>query len=223
MNTSTNIGEFLKGRLSIFIDASNVFFISKKLHVQIDYAKVVQFFRTFDPQAKVYFFTAYQDGYEKQMEYLASLEAAGITVIKKPLKFISTPGKKKYPTPRKKKNNENNESKEEMVEEGFYKGNMDVELAMDAIRMMSQYDTFLLFSGDSDFFALLTYLKEHDKNVVVVSHPGFVAEELTSVGKFINIGEYLKRTPRKKKPRHQFTHKGDQKKLSKHHSPIIDS
>lgn len=180
--------QILQGRLSVFIDASNVFFISKRLRVQIDYAKVLDFFRTFDPNVKCYLYTAYQEDYEKQVEYLNGLEEIGIIVRKKPLKFIQTKQMKSAKS--KVKSNE--------VEEGFFKGNMDVELAIDAIRMMSQYDTLVLFSGDSDFYSLLAYLKEHDKKVVVISHPGFVAEELTSIGDFINIGEYLKKKRNKK-------------------------
>lgn len=191
-----DLSKILIGRLSIFIDSSNVFFISKRLRVRIDYEKVLEFFKTYDAQAKCYFYTAYQEGYEKQLEYFTTLESVGITVRKKPLKFITTPkGKAKNALM---KNKDGAKDSKEPIgefdpEDGFFKGNMDVELAIDAIRMMSQYDTFVLFSGDSDFHSLLVYLKEHGKNVVVISHPGFVAEELTDTASFINIGEYLRR------------------------------
>ncbi len=221
MTETQDLTQVLKGRLSIFIDSSNVFFISKKLRVRIDYEKVLEFFRTFDPQTKCFFYTAYQEGYEKQLEYLQTLEKAGIAVRKKPLKFITTPKGKQKLKALEKDYADNDAQKNTPVEftpeDGFFKGNMDVELAIDAIRTMSQYDTCILFSGDSDFHSLLAYLKEHDKNVVVISHPGFVAEELTNVASFINIGEYLKRkspkprrlTKRKSSPpqaNHNSTH-----------------
>ncbi|MBI4835781.1 MAG: NYN domain-containing protein [Candidatus Abawacabacteria bacterium] len=199
----TNIAEILQGRVSIFIDSSNVFYISKRLRVRIDYEKVLQFFRNFDQDVKCYFYSAYQEGYEKQMEYFATLEKAGIVVRKKPLKFITTPRTTKG-TKHQDKTKKSDALEPE--EEGFFKGNMDVELAIDAIRMMSQYDTFVLFSGDSDFHSLLAYLKEHGKNVVVISHPGFVAEELTETAHFINIGEYLRKKRRDQtinKPSHR--------------------
>lgn len=208
MNEQQDLAKILQGRLSVFIDSSNVFFISKRLRVRIDYEKVQEFFRTFDKQAKCYFYTAFQEGYEKQLEYLATLETAGIVVRKKPLKFITTPkGKQKLKAKEKEQGStpepEKDGPQEFDPEDGFFKGNMDVELAIDAIRTMSQYDTFVLFSGDSDFHSLLVYLKEHGKNVVVISHPGFVAEELTDTASFINIGEYLKRG-RPTQRRHKF-------------------
>lgn len=198
MLSHSDLQKILIGRISIFIDASNVFFINRKLRVSIDYAKVLQFFRAFDAEAKCYFYSAFQEDYQKQLDYFDELTQAGIMVKKKPLKFIS------LPKPRGKKKSELSQE-----EEGFYKGNMDVELVLDAIRLMSQYDTFVLFSGDSDFHALLKYLEEHNKNVVVLSKPGFVAEELKTVGHFIDIGEYLQRAPQKRSrsPRSKYHHK----------------
>lgn len=184
----SDLRKILVGRISIFIDASNVFFINKRLRVSIDYSKVLQFFKSFDGEAKCYFYSAFQEDYQKQLDYFDELTQAGIVVKKKPLKFISLPkikGKKK-----------DVDSDDDDKEEGFYKGNMDVELVIDAIRLMSQYDTFVLFSGDSDFYALLKYLEEHNKNVVVLSRHGFVAEELRTIGHFIDIGDYLRRIPK---------------------------
>lgn len=194
----SDLRKILVGRISIFIDASNVFFINKKLRVSIDYSKVVQFFKAFDAEAKCYFYSAFQEDYQKQLDYFDELAQAGITVKKKPLKFISLPKKGK-----KKKADTQQETAEDEEEEGFYKGNMDVELVIDAIRLMSQYDTFVLFSGDSDFYALLKYLEEHNKNVVVLSRHGFVAEELRTVGHFIDIGDYLRKTNKHPKQTHR--------------------
>jgi uncharacterized LabA/DUF88 family protein len=187
----SDLRKILVGRISIFIDASNVFFINKRLRVSIDYSKVLQFFKSFDGEAKCYFYSAFQEDYQKQLDYFDELTQAGIVVKKKPLKFISLPkikGKKK-----------DVDSDDDEKEEGFYKGNMDVELVIDAIRLMSQYDTFVLFSGDSDFYALLKYLEEHNKNVVVLSRHGFVAEELRTIGHFIDIGDYLRKIPKQAK------------------------
>lgn len=54
---------------------------------------------------------------------------------------------------------------------GFYleipKCNFDVELTIDVLRLMTYFDTLALFSGDSDFAALLRYLKVHGKKVIL--------------------------------------------------------
>ena len=58
------------------------------------------------------------------------------------------------------------------------KGNLDVELVVDALISIDQYDTFILFSGDSDFIPLLRALKEKGKEVIVYSTQGLSAREL---------------------------------------------
>jgi len=47
------------------------------------------------------------------------------------------------------------------------KCNFDVEIAVDAIRLMDYYDTFALFSGDSDFAALTKFLKKNGKKIIL--------------------------------------------------------
>ena len=58
------------------------------------------------------------------------------------------------------------------------KGNLDVELVVDALIDVDQYDTFILFSGDSDFIPLLRSLKAKGKEVIVYSTQGLSAREL---------------------------------------------
>lgn len=43
------------------------------------------------------------------------------------------------------------------------KGNFDVEISVDAMRLFDKYDTFCLFSGDSDFAYLARFLKQRGK------------------------------------------------------------
>ncbi len=58
------------------------------------------------------------------------------------------------------------------------KANFDVEIATDAIAWMQHYNTFILFSGDSDFRYLIGYLKKRNKKIVVVARRGHIADEL---------------------------------------------
>lgn len=48
------------------------------------------------------------------------------------------------------------------------KCNFDVEICVDSIRLMEKYDTFCIFSGDSDFIALIEYLKHNHKKIILV-------------------------------------------------------
>ncbi|MDP2651674.1 MAG: NYN domain-containing protein [bacterium] len=48
------------------------------------------------------------------------------------------------------------------------KCNFDVEIAVDAMRLIKSYDTICLLSGDSDFAALLRYLKQKGKRTILI-------------------------------------------------------
>lgn len=48
------------------------------------------------------------------------------------------------------------------------KCNFDVEICVDAIRLMDRYDTFCLFSSDADFISLIKYLKNNRKKIILI-------------------------------------------------------
>lgn len=57
------------------------------------------------------------------------------------------------------------------------KSNFDVEISVDAIRMLEHYDTFCIFSGDADFVYLNNFLRKKRKKVIVVKG-GFILTKL---------------------------------------------
>lgn len=48
------------------------------------------------------------------------------------------------------------------------KCNFDVEICVDAIRLMNKYDTFCLFSSDADFVRLMMFLRNNRKKVILI-------------------------------------------------------
>ena len=62
------------------------------------------------------------------------------------------------------------------------KGNMDIEIAVDAMEMADKIDHMILFSGDGDFRRLVEAVQRKGCKVSVVStrstHPPMVADEL---------------------------------------------
>jgi uncharacterized LabA/DUF88 family protein len=62
------------------------------------------------------------------------------------------------------------------------KGNMDIELTVDALELAPTVDHFVLFSGDGDFRRLVQALQSKGKRVTVVSttksQPPMIADEL---------------------------------------------
>lgn len=67
----------------------------------------------------------------------------------------------------------------EAIEE---KGNMDVEMTIDAVNLVERYDTAVLFTGDSDFLALVNYIKNRNKKVHVFSSRNNVSSEMRTGG-----------------------------------------
>jgi uncharacterized LabA/DUF88 family protein len=72
------------------------------------------------------------------------------------------------------------------------KGNMDIELAVDAMEMADHIDHLVLFSGDGDFRSLVEAVQRKGVRVSVVStnatQPSMVADELRrQADEFIDI------------------------------------
>jgi uncharacterized LabA/DUF88 family protein len=62
------------------------------------------------------------------------------------------------------------------------KGNMDIELAVDAMDLAAHIDEMFLFSGDGDFRSLVEAVQRRGVRVTIVSsittHPPMIADEL---------------------------------------------
>ena len=91
--------------------------------------------------------------------------------------------------------------------EGLYvhlpKCNFDVEISVDAIRLLEQYDTLAMFSGDSDFASLVRYLKRNGKKVILFK-AGFIASDLRDAADKVisaqNIKRHIAQVVKKQKP-----------------------
>lgn len=155
----------------VFIDASNLWQAQKVKGRMLDYEKLKTFLAEhFETSClKLFYYTAYPaegtrdyslDGKHKFFTYLN--KGLGYFVMKKELKRIHA----------------TNEWGQ-VIEE---KGNMDVEMAIDAVHHLDKYDIAVLFTGDSDFLALVNYLKNHGKKVYIYSSKNNVSQELRTGG-----------------------------------------
>lgn len=158
------ISGLVKGKTAVFVDASNIYFSQRELGWQVDFAKLYDYLKKESDLRKVFFYTAYDPEHEKQKKFLDFLEIIGYTVRTKKVKFIHGRDGK-----------------------NFHKGNLDVDLAIDAVDGRDTFDSFLLFSGDSDFESLIKYLKAHRKRCVVFSIKGHVSIELLKEAKFVDM------------------------------------
>ena len=155
----------------VFIDASNVWNAVKSVKKFIEYKKLKTYFmHNFSAnKVEIFYYDAYPkdgtrdydlDGKHKFYTYLK--KGLGFIVRKKELKRISVVG-------------ENGESIME-------KGNMDVEITIDALHNINKYNMAVLFSGDADFLALVNYLKNHGKKVYIFSSKDNISHELKTGG-----------------------------------------
>ena len=155
----------------VFIDASNLWPAQKAKGKLFDYEKLKIFLKNkFNSSSlKIFYYSAYPaDG---TREYSLDGRHKFFTFLKKGLNFIV----------RKKKLKRINIITPDgvAVEE---KGDMDVEITIDALHNVSKYDTAVLFSGDSDFLALVSYLRKRDKKIYIFSSRNNISEELRTGG-----------------------------------------
>lgn len=154
-------------RLSVFIDASNLWQAQKTKGCLFDYQKLIGFIKDEynATSIAVFYYTAYPatgtrtynlDGRHKF--YLFLQKGLGFIVRKKPLKQIPV-----------------HTSAGDAVEE---KGNMDVEMAIDAVNTVNKYDIAVLFTGDSDFLALVRFIRTRNKKVYIFSSRNNISSEL---------------------------------------------
>jgi uncharacterized LabA/DUF88 family protein len=158
-------------KVYIFIDASNLWQAQKAKGKMFDYEKLKAFLKSKfkASEIKVFYYTAYPaqgtrehdlDSKHKFFTYLK--KGLGFVVRKKELKRIIT-----------------HSVEGDSIQE---KGNMDVEMTIDTIHYLDKYDTALFFTGDSDFLALITYIKNRGKKVFVFSSKNNVSQELRTGG-----------------------------------------
>jgi uncharacterized LabA/DUF88 family protein len=151
-------GDEEKGkRAALFIDGANLFFTQRHLGWPIDFSRLISFFSSRYASLKAYYYVPASDPVpEESASFTRLLTSLGFRVTSKPVKKIH-----------------NRETGEVIM-----KGNLDVELAVDAMSNADEFDVFILFSGDSDFLPLLRALKGMHKDVIVYSTQGLSAREL---------------------------------------------
>ncbi|MCD4705686.1 NYN domain-containing protein [bacterium] len=72
------------------------------------------------------------------------------------------------------------------------KCNFDVEISVDAIKMMDHYETFCIFSGDADFVYLNNFLKKRGKKIIIVKG-GYITGKLRKTADLIINAQKIKR------------------------------
>lgn len=72
------------------------------------------------------------------------------------------------------------------------KCNFDVEICVDTVKLLDYYDTFCLWSSDSDFAYLLEYLRKKKKKIILFSS-GYVSHSLKDKANVNINGQQIKK------------------------------
>jgi uncharacterized LabA/DUF88 family protein len=148
-------------RVALFIDGSNLYATAKTVGFDIDYKRLLGYFRKRARLIRAFYYTALLEDaeYSPIKPLIDWLGYNGYRVVTKPAKeFTDATGRRKV------------------------KGNMDIELAIDAMQLAAELDHIVLFSGDGDFRSLVAAVQRKGVRVSVVStittQPPMVADEL---------------------------------------------
>ncbi len=160
-------------RVALFIDGVNLYATAKSLDFDIDYKRLLLLFGQRAQLVRAFYYTALADDqeYSSIRPLIDWLCYNGFAVVTKPLKeFTDASGRRKV------------------------KGNMDIELAVQAIQLAATLDHIVLFSGDGDFRSLVADLQLRGKRVSVVStlqsNPPMIADELRrQADQFIDLAD----------------------------------
>lgn len=160
-------------RTALFIDGVNLHATVKALAFEIDFKRLLEFFRVRARLVRALYYTVVAADQEfcSVRPLVDWLDYNGYTLVTKPVKeFTDAYGRHKF------------------------KGNLDVELAVDAMRFASELDHIVLFSGDGDFRSLVEALQVSGKRVSVVStletQPPMVADALRrQADQFVDLAD----------------------------------
>lgn len=134
----------------------------------VDVEKLAHFANLFSEQKQKRFYYGWNPRKETNWHIVIKAEKCGFIKKTKPMQFI-----KHYLSGGENPRGGFNNSEIKSDVNGKYieipKSNFDVEISVDAVRLLEKYDTFCLFSGDSDFTYLVQYLKKNKKKFIVIA------------------------------------------------------
>ena len=174
-------------KIALFIDGANLYAASKALGFDIDYRKLLSSFQKRGYLLRAYYYTALIEDqeYSSIRPLIDWLDYNGYKVVTKPAKeFTDASGRRKI------------------------KGNMDLELAIDAMSLTDVVDHYVIFSGDGDFRTLVEALQRKGRKVSVVStmasQPPMISDDLRRTADhfidLVSLKDEVGRAPQERSP-----------------------
>ena len=189
-------------RIALFIDGANLYASAKSLGFDIDYKRLLREFQSKGRLIRAFYYTALVEDqeYSSIRPLVDWLDYNGYSVVTKAAKeFVDSTGRRKV------------------------KGNMDIELAVNAMEMADHIDHMVLFSGDGDFRSLVEAIQRKGVRVSIVStvatQPPMVADELRrQADEFVDLTQMIARIRRDPSERaERSTRQGDHRRPQQVH------
>jgi len=154
----------------VLIDGANMYATTKALGFSVDFQSLYEELKANCNLLRIYYYTALAEEDDRIIikPLVDWLTYNNYTVVTKAAKIIIKDGVKKI------------------------KGNMDIELAVDALLLAPKVGNIIIFTGDGDFCCLVRTLQQYGVRVTVVSsaatHPPMCADDLRKqADKFIEL------------------------------------
>ena len=135
-------------KIALFIDGANLYSAARSLNFDIDYKKLLDEFRKRGVLIRAYYYTALVEDqeYSPVRPLVDWLDYNGFSLVTKTAReYTDASGRKRY------------------------RGDMDIEIAVDMMEMAGHADHLVLFSGDGDFRRLVEAVQQKGVRVTVVS------------------------------------------------------
>lgn len=143
-----------RGRVIVFIDGSNLLYAASQLRIEIDYVKLLHYLTARDCLVHVFFYTGHDPTNEKQLSFLYWMRHSGFRVVTKEVTQAAN---------------------------GAKSANLDVEIAVDMMRLAQHCDTAVLVSGDGDFTYVVNTIAGQGVRVEVVGLRSMTSNSLIDV------------------------------------------
>lgn len=137
-------------KVCVLIDGANLYFGAQSKKMNLDFGVIQHWFASRSKSLICKYYTAFDPDDANQQKFLDYLKVSKVDVVSKPIKKIAA----------------------------LTKGNMDVELTVDAVDLQDEYEILVLLSGDGDFTYLVEYVEKLQKQVIIIGVGGFVSYEL---------------------------------------------
>ncbi|MCL4713904.1 MAG: NYN domain-containing protein [Hyphomonadaceae bacterium] len=184
-------------RVALFIDGANLYSAAKGLTFDIDYRKLLDAFRSHGRFIRAYYYTAMVEDqdFSPIRPLVDWLDYNGYTLVTKPAKeYTDANGRRRF------------------------KGDMDVELAVDLLQASGFVDHAFLFSGDGDFLAAIEAVQRRGMRVSVVStiksNPPMASDDIRrAADNFVDLADLanlIGRPPRERSPEPRYDYADDE-------------